>query len=133
MLFDEWSSKLEPILKKYAERKHPLNYQNTYQLLIMVLLSAQDSDNNINKISHAFFDRYPTLNSIATSNLEELSSYLTTVVNYQNKTKWIHEIAQSIQNDKLMLIQLNMKGLTELKGIDRKSANTILRESKQKP
>ncbi|MFD2891159.1 hypothetical protein ACFS5J_03920 [Flavobacterium chuncheonense] len=78
----------------------------------MVLLSAQDSDNNINKISHAFFDRYPTLNSIVTSNIQELSSYLSTVTNYQNKTKWIHEIALSIQNE--TLIPLNMKDLLNL-------------------
>ena len=51
MLFDNWKENLQPLLEKYKGRKHPLTYQNTYQLLIMVILSAQDSDANINKVT----------------------------------------------------------------------------------
>lgn len=130
MLFDDWSVKLDPLTQKYKERKHPLNYQNRYQLLIMVLLSAQDSDTNINSISHVFFAKYPTLKSISKSNIEELSSYLTSVKNYQNKAKWIFEIALKLNNDSN--IPISMKALTDLKGIGRKSANVIIRESKIK-
>lgn len=55
MLFDNWKVKLEPLIEKYQARKHPLNYSNDYELLIMTLLSAQDSDANINKVSIPFF------------------------------------------------------------------------------
>ena len=48
---EDWSVKLEPILVKYKMRKHPLNYNNIYQLMVMVILSAQDSDANINEIA----------------------------------------------------------------------------------
>ena len=44
----DWAEKLKPILTKYKERKHPLDHRNLYQLLVMVVLSAQDSDIHIN-------------------------------------------------------------------------------------
>lgn len=122
-----WETKLEPILEKYKGKKHPLEYQNTYQLLVMVVLSAQDSDANINKIAPALFDKYPTLNSLSKTDLETFIPYISKVRNFQTKANWLLEIAKTIQEDKN--IPLTMSGLTSLKGIGRKSANVILRET----
>ncbi|MFH6968071.1 endonuclease III domain-containing protein [Flavobacterium sp. FlaQc-28] len=122
-----WETKLEPILEKYKGKKHPLEYQNTYQLLVMVVLSAQDSDANINKIAPALFDKYPTLNSLSKTDLETFIPYISKVRNFQTKANWLLEIAKTIQEDKN--IPLTMSGLTALKGIGRKSANVILRET----
>lgn len=124
---ENWETKLKPILKKYKGKKHPLDYQNTYQLLVMVVLSAQDSDANINKISPALFEKYPTLKSLSTTNPETFIPYISKVRNYATKAQWLLEIAQTIQNDND--IPLTMSGLTALKGIGRKSANVILRET----
>jgi len=57
----DWGEVLKPLLKKYKGKKHPLDYQNTYQLLVMVVLSAQDSDANINKIAPELFEQLTTL------------------------------------------------------------------------
>ncbi|WP_343617551.1 endonuclease III [Flavobacterium sp.] len=122
-----WETKLKPILKKYKEKKHPLDYQNIYQLLVMVILSAQDSDANINNISPALFEKYPTLKSLSETDLETFMPYVTKVRNHSTKAQWILEIAKTIKND--TDIPLTMKELTALKGIGRKSANVILRES----
>lgn len=54
---DDWSEKLQPLIDKYKGKKHPLDYENLYQLIVAVILSAQDSDANINKIAPAFFCR----------------------------------------------------------------------------
>ncbi|MEZ0184685.1 endonuclease III [Flavobacterium oncorhynchi] len=124
-----WETKLEPILDKYKRKKHPLEYQNTYQLLVMVVLSAQDSDANINKIAPALFDKYPTLNSLSKTDIETFIPYISKVRNFQTKANWLLEIAKTIQEDKN--IPLTMSGLTALKGIGRKSANVILRETNQ--
>lgn len=131
MLFDNWKDNLQPLLDKYKGRKHPLAYQNTYQLLIMVILSAQDSDANINKVTLTFFERYPNVNSLTKTSLEEITSYITTIKNYQNKAKWIFETALVLQSDNA--IPKNLNHLIALKGIGRKSANVILRETNQKP
>ncbi|MFH6936848.1 endonuclease III [Flavobacterium sp. YO12] len=124
-----WETKLEPILEKYKGKKHPLEYKNTYQLLVMVVLSAQDSDANINKIAPTLFDKYPTLNSLSKTDLETFVPYISKVRNFQTKANWLLEIAKTIQEDKN--IPLTMSGLTTLKGIGRKSANVILRETNQ--
>lgn len=124
---ENWETKLKPILKKYKGKKHPLDYQNTYQLLVMVVLSAQDSDANINSISPVLFEKYPTLNSISKTDLETFLPYVSKVRNHNTKAEWLLEIAKKIKNDKD--IPLTMSGLTALKGIGRKSANVILRET----
>lgn len=124
---NNWEIKLEPILEKYKGKRHPLEYQNTYQLLVMVILSAQDSDANINKIAPALFEKYPTLNSLSKTDPETFIPYISKVRNYPTKAQWLLEIAKIIQNDEN--IPLNMKELTALKGIGRKSANVILRET----
>ena len=124
-----WENDLKPILKKYKGRKHPLEYQNTYQLLVMVVLSAQDSDANINTISPALFAKFPTLKSLAKTDSETFMPYISKVRNHATKTGWLLEIAKTVQNDKD--IPLTMNGLTALKGLGRKSANVILRETYQ--
>lgn len=123
----DWEVKLEPILEKYKEKRHPLEYQNTYQLLIMVILSAQDSDANINKIAPVLFEKFPTLKSLSQTDIERLIPYISKVRNFGTKANWILEIAKTIQNDDN--IPLTMQGLTALKGVGRKSANVILRET----
>jgi len=123
----DWEAKLEPILEKYKGKRHPLEYQNTYQLLVMVILSAQDSDANINKIAPVLFEKFPTLKSLAKADLETLIPYISKVRNFGTKANWILEIAKTIKNDDD--IPLTMQGLTALKGVGRKSANVILRET----
>lgn len=124
---EDWETKLKPILKKYKGRKHPLEYQNTYQLLVMVILSAQDSDANINSIAPKLFEKYPTLKSISKTDLETFISYISKVRNHSTKAQWILDIAKTIKDDND--IPLTMSGLTALKGVGRKSANVILRET----
>jgi len=123
----DWETKLKPILEKYKGKKHPLEYQNTYQLLVMVILSAQDSDANINSIAPKLFEKFPTLQSISKTDFETFVSYITKVRNYATKAQWILDIAKIIKQDKN--IPLTMSGLTALKGVGRKSANVILRET----
>lgn len=131
-LFEEtkdWANDLKPILKKYKGKKHPLYYENTYQLLVMVVLSAQDSDANINKIAPALFTKFPTLKSLSKADAETFMPYVSKVRNHATKTNWLLEIAKTIQNDQNIPLTLN--GLTALKGLGRKSANVILREAHQ--
>lgn len=124
---ENWETKLKPILKKYKNKKHPLDYQNTYQLLVMVVLSAQDSDANINSIAPALFEKFPTLKSLSKTDTETFIPYISKVRNHGTKANWLLEIAKDIQEDKN--IPLTLSGLTALKGIGRKSANVILRET----
>lgn len=130
MLFDNWKEDLQPLMDKYKGRKHPLAYQNTYQLLLMVLLSAQDSDANINAISLPFFERYKNITELSSGTNADIIPYLVTVKNYVNKTNWIVELAKTLKTDDN--IPTNLVELTAIKGIGRKSANVIIREINKK-
>lgn len=127
----EWSSAIFPLIKKYKEKKHPLDYKNIYQLVVMVILSAQDSDKHINLIAPKFFKMFPDVKSLSKANADELFPLLRSVRNFGNKIKWLTEMTQIIKEDKN--IPLNMEGLTGLPGIGRKSANVIMRETGKKP
>nr|WP_315133808.1 endonuclease III [uncultured Flavobacterium sp.] len=125
----DWATYLSPILTKYKNRKHPLAYENLYQLVVMVILSAQDSDANINAIAPALFEIYPDMERLSVTNRDALLPNISTVRNFRTKANWLIEIAQIIEKNEN--IPLTMNALTALKGIGRKSANVILRESNQ--
>ncbi len=126
-LFNNWDQELEPLLKKYKGKKHPLDYKNLYQLVVMVVLSAQDSDANINKIAPSLFEVYPNMESLAVSNVDSLIPHISKVRNFGTKASWLIEIAQTLKEDRN--IPTTMAELVALKGIGRKSANVIMREA----
>ncbi|MFT3681359.1 MAG: endonuclease III [Ferruginibacter sp.] len=122
-----WPSAIQPLLKKYKNKKHPLDYNNIYQLMVMVVLSAQDSDRNINLLAPKLFEAFPDTKALSKATEETLFPFISKVRNFGNKTKWLIEIANTVKTDKS--IPLTHEGLTALKGIGSKSANVILRES----
>ena len=123
----DWKEAIKPLLKAYKDKKHPLEYKNTYQLLVMVVLSAQDSDRNINNIAPKLFEAFPDMQALSTATPETLFPFISKVRNFGNKTKWLMEMGQKITKNNN--IPLTLEELTELPGIGRKSANVILRES----
>jgi len=127
MAATNWEKELLPLIKKYKGKKHPLEYKNIYQLLVMVVLSAQDSDKHINQIAPPLFKAFPNMKALAKADAESLLPYLNTVRNFGNKIKWLLGIATQIKDDKN--IPLTLDELTALSGIGRKSANVIMREA----
>jgi endonuclease-3 len=93
----------------------------------MTLLSAQDSDRNINLVAPKFFQVFPTLSSLSTVQPEDIYPTLKSVRHFANKAAWLCEIAKTLKSDDA--IPHGMKELTALKGIGRKSASVIIRES----
>jgi len=122
-----WPEAIKPLLKKYKDKKHPLEYQNVYQLLVMVVLSAQDSDRHINQIAPKLFEAFPNMEALSKATEDSLSPYVVGVRNAASKVKWLIELSQSIKKDKN--IPLTLDELTALPGIGRKSANVIKREA----
>lgn len=120
----DWNEALKPLFKKYQGRKHPLEYKNLYQLVVMVVLSARDSDRNINAIAPALFEKFPSMKHLAKATPEELFPYISKVSNFGNKAQWLVKTAREIKDDKN--IPLTMEGLTHFSGIGRKSANVIM-------
>ncbi|MBK6977026.1 MAG: endonuclease III [Cytophagaceae bacterium] len=127
----DWNELLKPLLFKYKDTKHPLMYNNLYELLVMVVLSAQDSDANINKVAPLFFNDFPTLKSLVGIDSDVINSYFLKVRNNRIKTNYIINIVEAIKTDEN--IPQKLDELIKLNGIGRKSANVILREIGKEP
>jgi endonuclease-3 len=123
----DWHANLQPLIKKYKGKKHPLDYKNTYQLVVMVILSAQDSDKHINQIAPDFFKAFPDMEALSRADEQALFRYISKVRNFGNKAKWLRTLAATVKKDSK--IPMTMEELIKLPGIGRKSANVILRES----
>jgi endonuclease-3 len=123
----DWTIAIRPLLKKYKGKRHPLEYNNVYQLVVMVILSAQSTDDYINKVAPAFFKTFRNMQVLSKSTPEGLFPYLKGIRNFAHKAKWLTEIAQKLKKDSN--IPLTLEALTDLPGIGRKSANVILREA----
>ncbi|HET7116529.1 MAG TPA: endonuclease III [Hanamia sp.] len=123
----DWPEAIKPLLKKYKGKKHPLDYKNNYQLLVGVILSAQDSDKHINQLAPELFKAFPNMEALSHATPETLFPFIGKVRNFGNKTKWLIELAQKVKKDKN--IPLTLDELTALSGIGRKSANVIMREA----
>ena len=121
-----WNKEIQPLLKKYKGKKHPLDYNSNYELLVAVVLSAQDSDRHINQLAPEFFKAFPDMKALAKAEPESLFPLISKVRNFGNKTKWLLALAQKIKQDKN--IPATLEELTALPGIGRKSANVIMRE-----
>ena len=122
-----WQKDIQPLIKKYKGKKFPLNYGNTYELVVMVILAAQDSDAHINKVAPELFKVFPDMKALSRATEETLFPLLNKVRNFANKSRWLMSLAAEVKEDKN--IPLTMDELTELSGIGRKSANVIMRES----
>lgn len=127
----DWNKALAPLFRKYGKRKHPLEYRNLYQLIVMVILSSRSTDVLINKIAPALFKAFPSIRKMAKAQPEELFPYVHGITNFRHKSEWIVSIAKTVGND--LNIPRDMEGLTKLPGIGRKSANVIIGESGGKP
>lgn len=122
-----WLKVLKPLFKKYKVKKHPLNHENRYQLVVMVILSARDSDRHINALAPALFKKYPSMKHLAKARPKDLYPYIGKVINHVNKANWLVSMAKIVRDDKK--IPTTLEELTALSGIGRKSANVIISES----
>jgi endonuclease-3 len=123
----EWLKALKPLFKKYKGKKHPLNHENRYQLVVMVILSARDSDRHINSLAPALFKKYPSMKHLAKAHPKNLYPYIGKVMNFVNKANWLVALAKTVRYDRK--IPTTLEDLTALSGIGRKSANVIISES----
>jgi len=119
--------KLQLLVQKYRKKKHPLEYGTMYQLVAMVVLSAQTTDLLVNKIAPELFKQFPSMKHLAAARPEELYPFIKSIRGFRKKAEWLVRIAQLVGDEKKL--PLSIKELTQLPGIGRKSANVIIREA----
>jgi len=103
-------------LEHYPDSITELHYQNLYELLISVMLSAQCTDKRVNVIAPALFEAYPDPAALAQADLDEVKSYINTCSFFNNKAKNLIKMAQSVVEKYDGQIPLDPKELVTLAG-----------------
>jgi endonuclease-3 len=102
-----------------------LLYDNPYQLLVAVILSAQCTDKRINLVTPAIFAKYPNPAALANATFDDLFPIIRSVSYPNNKTKHLLGMAQLVMSKFNGEIPLTVQELIELPGVGRKTANVI--------
>ena len=110
----------------YPEAPCTLNYETPVQLLVATILSAQCTDDRVNLVTPALFERFPDAVALANADLEELESLVRSTGFYRNKSKNIKGACQAIVNKFNNQVPQRMELLLELPGVARKTANVVL-------
>lgn len=119
---------LNNLNKLFPNPKCELNYDNDWQLLIAILLSAQCTDKKVNTVTPILFKKYPTLKDLKKANFNELESIIHPLGLSNNKAKNIINLAKTLNEQYNDLVPSRKEELIKLPGIGVKTANVMLIE-----
>ena len=114
------------LLAEYPDAVCSLDYEKDYELLFSVRLAAQCTDERVNQITPALFARFPTLESFAEADVEEVEKYVHSCGFFRAKARDIVACAQVLVSKYGGALPRTMEELTALPGVGRKTANLIL-------
>ena len=103
-----------------------LNFENEYQLLVAVMLSAQCTDKRVNQVTPALFAAYPTIADLADSTAEKVLQYIHSVSYPNSKAEHLVQMAKRIMEVYSGIIPNSREELQTLAGVGRKTANVVL-------
>jgi len=124
---------IEYFSENYPLAETELIYDNPYQLLVSVILSAQCTDKRVNLTTPAIFAKYPNPESLAKATFEELFPYIKSISYPNNKSKHLIGMANMLMNDFGGQIPMTVEELVKLPGVGRKTANVITSVIDQQP
>ena len=110
----------------HPDAKCALDFDNPLQLLVATILSAQCTDERVNKVTPVLFARYPTAQDLAEADREELEQIIHSTGFYRNKAKNVQEACRRIVSEYGGEVPSNMADLLSLAGVARKTANVVL-------
>ena len=117
---------VEALKELYPDSLCSLQYEKDYELLFAVRLSAQCTDERVNKVTPALFARFTTLESFAQADIEEVGQYIHSCGFFRGKSKDLVLCAQMLLSEYGGKVPGNMEDLLRLPGVGRKTANLIL-------
>ncbi len=117
---------LERLKHFYPDATCSLNYSTPVQLLVATILSAQCTDERVNKVTPNLFSKFPDAESMATAELTELEELVRSTGFYRNKAKNIQAACRMIVSEFAGQVPNRMEDLLKLPGVARKTANVVL-------
>lgn len=128
------AGRLLAVLKKeYPGAVCSLHFKNPFQLLIATILSAQCTDERVNKVTAELFKKYPDAAAFARAPLEALEQAVRSTGFYKNKAKNIRACAQKLEESFGGRVPPDLDALVQLPGVGRKTANVVLGVAFGKP
>jgi len=112
--------------KLYPEANCALTHHDPFQLLIATILSAQSTDDTVNKVTPVLFEKYPTPMALAQAPRDDVEKIIYTTGFFRQKAKSIQGTAAAVADAFGGKVPDEMAGLTSLPGVARKTANVVL-------
>ncbi|AFY36935.1 endonuclease III [[Leptolyngbya] sp. PCC 7376] len=117
---------LEMLHELYPDTTCSLDYETPVQLMVATILSAQCTDERVNKVTPSLFARFPDAPAFAGANIEELEQLVRSTGFYRNKSKNIKAACERIMSQYGGDVPQSMEELLTLAGVARKTANVVL-------
>ena len=122
----EITQMLDALRDRYPEAGCALVHQNTYQLLISVVLSAQTTDKSVNKVTGELFAKYPSPADLAEADQQDVIDIIKTIGMYKTKSRNIIALAGELVEKNGGQVPEDYDELVKLPGVGRKTANVVL-------
>lgn len=120
------ASLLATLRELYPDANCALRHGSAYELLVATILSAQCTDERVNRVTPAFFDRFPDARALASADSDEVEALIRSTGFFRNKTRSLIGMAQAVCAKHGGEIPDSMEALLELPGVARKTANCVL-------
>lgn len=123
----------ELLKKQYPDAKCSLDFNTPFEMMVAVMLSAQCTDERVNKVTTEFFPKYNTPKAFADMPLEDIENLIHSCGFYKNKAKNLKLASQKILTEFNGEVPQTMEELMSIPGVGRKSANVIMLEAFNNP
>lgn len=117
---------VERLKREYPDSQCSLEFRSPFQLLVATMLSAQCTDERVNRVTPVLFSRFPDARSMAAAPVEEIAEIIRSTGFFNTKSKNISNMAKTVVSKYEGEIPLKMEKLVELPGVGRKTANVLL-------
>ncbi|HET8859815.1 endonuclease III [Marivirga sp.] len=122
---ERYEAFLDYFSENQPQAETELHYENPYQLLVAVILSAQCTDKRVNMVTPALFEAFPTPEHLANSHFDEVLPYIKSISFMNNKTKHLLGMAKMLVEDFNSEVPESVEDLQKMPGVGRKTANVI--------
>ncbi|MDP8959973.1 MAG: endonuclease III [Actinomycetota bacterium] len=120
---------LERLKERYPKISTALTYRDPWELLVVAVLSAQTTDENVNAVSPKLFARWPRAQDLAGADAEEVEDVIYSTGFYRQKTRSIIALSQDLVERYQGEVPADLEELTTLRGVGRKTASVVLAEA----
>jgi endonuclease-3 len=123
-------SRTRPVIRAlrraYPQARTALSHRDAWELLIATILSAQCTDEVVNKVTPTLFERYPTAEALASANPSDVEAIIRPTGFFRQKTKSIIATSRGVVEEFGGEVPRSVGELTKLRGVARKTANVVL-------